>query len=208
MMNIKRYITIMLIVLSVDVSAQVTATFDSQNFVQNALQFAKQWAEMIEQGADQAEQLQLELEAENRRIQAVKEEVKEIVDLTKKILILYREIDYCNTSLENLRKNLVRSNIMSLEEKYTIYSRAQNLCYDIFKRKNEIDDVVEDCKKYSDNKKAEKKKEKIEEITDVVRQVSKSLRELESMSVELIQYKTNAIKQDYMIRKCFSLKLY
>lgn len=110
MMNIKRYITIMLIVLSVDVSAQVTATFDSQNFVQNALQFAKQWAEMVQQGYDQATQLELELEAETRRLKEVKEEVDDIVKLTKKIIVLYKEIDNCNSKLEGIRVKLIKSN--------------------------------------------------------------------------------------------------
>ena len=45
---------------------------DSQSFVQSALQFSKQWAEMVQQGADQAEQLQLAMDAETRRVKAVK----------------------------------------------------------------------------------------------------------------------------------------
>lgn len=181
---------------------------DSQSFVQSALQFSKQWAEMIQQGADQAEQLQLAMDAETRRIKAVKEEIEEIVEITKDVLVLYKEIDNCNTHLENLRKNLMKSNYMSLDEKYTIYSRAQNLCYDIFKRRSDIDKMVQDCKKYSENKKAEKKKEKIKEITDVVRKVQDCLVQMERMSMDIIAYKKQAIEQDYMLRKCFSLKLY
>ena len=181
---------------------------DSQSFIQSALQFSKQWAEMIQQGADQAEQLQLAMDAETRRIKAVKEEIEEIVEITKDVLVLYKEIDNCNTHLENLRKNLMKSNYMSLDEKYTIYSRAQNLCYDIFKRRSDIDKMVQDCKKYSENKKAEKKKEKIKEITDVVRKVQDCLVQMERMSMDIIAYKKQAIEQDYMLRKCFSLKLY
>lgn len=181
---------------------------DSQSFVQSALQFSKQWAEMVQQGADQAEQLQLAMDAETRRVKAVKEEIEEIVDITKDILVLYKEIDNCNTSLENLRMNLMKSNYMSLEEKYTIYSRAQNLCYDIFKRRSDIDKVVKDCQKYSENKKAADKKKKIKEITDVVRQVQHCLYKMELMSMDIIAYKKQAIEQDYMLRKCFSLKLY
>ena len=181
---------------------------DSQSFIQSALQFSKQWAEMIQQGADQAEQLQLAMDAETRRIKAVKEEIEEIVEITKDVLVLYKEIDNCNTHLENLRKNLMKSNYMSLDEKYTIYSRAQNLCYDIFKRRSDIDKMVQDCKKYSENKKAEKKKEKIKEITDVVRKVQDCLVQMERMSMDIIAYKKQAIEQDYMLRKCFSLKLH
>lgn len=181
---------------------------DSQSFIQSAMQFSKQWAEMIQQGADQAEQLQLAMDAETRRIKAVKEEIEEIVEITKDVLVLYKEIDNCNTHLENLRKNLMKSNYMSLDEKYTIYSRAQNLCYDIFKRRSDIDKMVQDCKKYSENKKAEKKKEKIKEITDVVRKVQDCLVQMERMSMDIIAYKKQAIEQDYMLRKCFSLKLY
>ncbi|MCQ2082089.1 MAG: hypothetical protein MJZ11_10555 [Lachnospiraceae bacterium] len=181
---------------------------DSQSILQNALQFVKQWAEMVEQGADQAEQLQLELDAETRRIKAVKEEMEDIIKMTRKVLVLYREIDRCNSSLENLRKNLLRSNYMSVEEKYTIYSYAQNLCYDIVKRRSDIEEMVKDCQTYSENKKSQEKKVKIEEVTDVVRQVRKSIESMERMSVELISFKRKAIEQDYMIRKCFSLKLY
>lgn len=181
---------------------------DSQSFIQSAMQFSKQWAEMIQQGADQAEQLQLAMAAETRRIKAVKEEIEEIVEITKDVLVLYKEIDNCNTHLENLRKNLMKSNYMSLDEKYTIYSRAQNLCYDIFKRRSDIDKMVQDCKKYSENKKAREKQEKIKEVTDVVRKVQDCLVQMERMSMDIIAYKKQAIEQDYMLRKCFSLKLY
>ena len=180
---------------------------DSQSILQNALQFAKQWLEMVEQGADQAEQLSYEVEERIERLQKVKEEIQDISKLTKKILVLYREIDNCNTKLENIRKNLMKSDYMSIEEKYTVYSHAQNLCYDILKRKNAIDEVVNDCKTYSRNRSAEQKRERLEELTDMVRHVSACLDKIENASRQIIAYKRKALEMDYQLRQCFTLKL-
>lgn len=181
---------------------------DSQSFIQNALQFSKQWAEMIEQGERQAEQLMMEVDAHTERVRKIKEEVEDIAETTKDILILYREIDNCNTKLERIRKNLLESHYLCTKEKYTLYSRAQNLCYDIFTRRKAIEKVVDDCKKYSANKSAADKKKALKEVTNMVRHVYYCLGELESASIKLVQFKKESLILDYKIRKCFSVNLY
>lgn len=190
------------------VSQGIMEVHDSQSILQNALQFVKQWAEMVEQGADQAEQLSYEIEERAERLQKVKEEIDDITKLSKKIVVLYREIENCNTKLENIRKNLIRSNYMSVEEKYTIYSRAQNLCYDILKRKSAIDEVVKDSKTYSRNKSAMQKAQALDEVTDMVRHISKCLDVISYASIDLINYKKESLEMDYALRQCYSLKLY
>lgn len=181
---------------------------DSQSFIQSAMQFSKQWAEMIEQGERQAEQLMMEVDAHTERVQKIKDEVKRITDMTKDILILYREIDNCNTKLESIRKNLVKSMYLTTKEKYTIYTYAQNLCYDILVRKNTIEDIVADCKAYSASKTATDKKKELKDVTNMVRHIYSCLEKVEVMSIKLINYKKETIAMDYNLRQCFSVKLY
>jgi len=190
------------------IKAQPMEVHDSQSIIQTALQFSKQWAEMIEQGEMQAEQLMMEVDAHKERVQRIEEQVKALTDMTKDILILYREIDNCNTKLEHIRQNLLKSKYLTTQEKYTIYSHAQNLCYDILVRQHTIKDIVDECKTYSASKSAEQKKVELKDVTNMVRHIYSCLSQVEKMSIKLIRFKEESISMDYKIRQCFSVNLY
>ena len=112
----KFVITLILMFVTLSNSfGQVAAVFDEQTFAQRALNFFREFSETVEQGMDQAEQLALEYKKYEERTQKVRDEVADIAKLTRKIIVLYKELEYCLNDLETLKKELARSNYLSVE---------------------------------------------------------------------------------------------
>lgn len=210
-----RKIVITLILMSVTLSnsfGQVAAVFDEQTFVQRALNFFREFSETVEQGLDQAEELALEYEKADMRYKKIAADVKDYAENAKYAIVLYKELDYCLKDLEALRKNLIQSNYLSVQEKYSLYSLGQNVCYDIVKRKSTIKDIVNESQKYQNNqengKKPEDYKEKLQNIIDDIRFVRRELDKINSMAMQIISLKQKNLRAHMQLQRTFSLKLY
>lgn len=210
-----RKIVITLILMSVTLSnsfGQVAAVFDEQTFVQRALNFFREFSETVEQGLDQAEELALEYEKADMRYKKIAADVKDYAENAKYAIVLYKELDYCLKDLEALRKNLIQSNYLSVQEKYSLYSLGQNVCYDIVKRKSTIKDIVNESQKYQNNqengKKPEDYKEKLKNIIDDIRFVRRELDKINSMAMQIISFKQKNLRAHMQLQRTFSLKLY
>lgn len=203
----RRLIGVVISALCICSHAQMIVN-DPLQMSQQAIQFSNQWVEMINQECAMLESLDIQVQEMGQRTKEIQQEMMDIVSMTKKILVLYREIENCYDGLEKLRKDLVRSQYLSLTEKYTIYSRAQMVCYDILKRRNEIEEMVADCKKFTYNKKAASKEEKLDKMIAIVREVRRNVYRMRSMAVSLVNHKKALLETDLQLRKCLSLKLY
>ena len=96
----------------------------------------------IRQETMQAEELKMMLEEYADKLKAKDEDMKKRIRRIEKSLTLYKEIRGCHQALDRLRRNLLYSQYLSLTEKYTIYSRAQIICYDIVTRISDIAQLV------------------------------------------------------------------
>lgn len=208
-------IAITLILMSVTLPSmfgQIAAVFDEQTFVQRALNFFREFSETVEQGLDQAEELALEYEKADMRYKKIAADVKDYAENAKQAIVLYKELDYCLQDLEALRKNLIQSNYLSVQEKYSLYSLGQNVCYDIVKRKSTIKEIVDESQKYQSNQENKKKpedfKEKLQSIIDEIRFVRYELSKINDMAVQIIEFKQKNLRVHMQLQRTFSLKLY
>lgn len=206
-----RKIVITLILMSVTLSnsfGQVAAVFDEQTFAQRALNFFREFSETVEQGMDQAEQLALEYKKYEERTQKVRDEVADIAKLTKKIIVLYKELEYCLNDLETLKKELARSNYLSVEEKYELFSMGKNVCQNLLDKKDQIDETVKECRNYSSNKTAKDKKEDLEDLIAEIRNTRKKLMDLKGTAIKIIAEKKALLENQLELQRCFSVELF
>lgn len=181
---------------------------DPTQMAQDAVHFAQQWGEMINQECAMLESLDIELREWGQKTQAITEQIEKLTGLTRKVLILYREIECCYSDLEDLRKDVSRSAMLSLNEKYTLYSRAQMLCYDVLKRRNDIDKIAKESQSFSYSENAAEKEERLDRIISVVREIRKGIGRVRVTALDLVNYKRNLLDSDIKMRQCLSLKLF
>lgn len=177
--------------------------------LQQMLNYMSEMEQVIKQETMMAEELQMMYEEYETGVKQKKEQMEMIIKRVEKCVILYREVEGCYKGLENLRKNLIYSQYLSINEKYTIYSRAQMICYDVLKRVKDIDDLVDEAKKYKytpDNQNS--LDTKLDKTTAIVRQIRNRIKDMEQMSVDIISHKLSAVENDFKLRKCFNVKLY
>lgn len=204
----KLFVTIILI-LNLQLSFAQMIVNDPSMQLQQMLNYMSEMEQVIKQETMMAEELQMMYEEYETGVKQKKEQMEKIIKRIEKCVILYREIEGCYKSLENLRKNLFYSQYLSINEKYTIYSRAQMLCYDVIKRINDIDDLVKEAKEYKYTPEDQNSLEpKLDKTTAIVRQVRNRIKDMEQMSVDIVAHKVTSVERDLKLRKCFSVKLY
>lgn len=163
----------------------------------------------IRQEMMQSEELKMMLEEYADKLKAKDEEMKKRIGRIEKSLTLYKEIRGCHQALDRLRRNLLYSQYLSLTEKYTIYSRAQIICYDIVTRISDIDQLVNDIKQYKYTPSEQDSKEpKLDKTIAIVREIRARIGSMEQMSIDLINHKRSLVNTDAMMRKNFNVKLY
>jgi hypothetical protein len=165
--------------------------------------------EVRQYAAFSAEELKMMLEEYADKLKAKDEEMKKRIRRIEKSLTLYKEIKGCHQALDRLRRNLLYSQYLSLTEKYTIYSRAQIICYDIVTRISDIDQLVNDIKQYKYTPSEQDSKEpKLDKTIAIVREIRARIGSMEQMSIDLINHKRSLVNTDAMMRKNFNVKLY
>lgn len=177
--------------------------------MQQLFNFMSEMEQVVKQETMMAEELMMKYEEFEKSTKKEIAEKNAVIKRIEKGIILYREIEGCYKALDNLRKNLLFSNYLTLNEKYTIYSRAQIICYDIITRISDIDEMVDSIKSYSYSPTEESSKEpKLDKTIAIVRQIRARIRDMEIMSINLINHKRSIVNTDLYLRRSFNLQLY
>lgn len=204
----RKFFAGILLMLCFGAEAQVIVN-DPTMQLQQLLNFMSEMEEVAKQEMMVAEELQMKWAEFQDRTEAQKAEMKRKIDRAKKCLNLYEEIRGCYDGLEDLRKNLLLSNYLSINEKYSIYSRAQMICYDVIMRTHDIDKMVDDIKEYNKSEgEGSKKEEKLDKILAVVREVKKRIGDMQAMAVKLVNHKRSLVNTDLKLRRTLNVKLF
>lgn len=205
----KRAISILIMVMAFNFQgmSQIVQVHDFEGAMQDAFQFMEELNEMVNQGYNQAEQLMYKKNEFTERLQLVKEEVEDIAKLSKKVIVLYKEIDNCTKKLENIRKRIVASKYLSTDDKYAIYKKAQGVVYNIVSQRGEIEKIVQQCQTYRRNQNARDKEERLDDLISTIRRTGDILDDIERAARNIVEEKREIVESEYMLRSMLSIKL-